>query len=385
MNRRRALAVALAALLATSGCSALDVLGGGEPAPPSEDVAAQFAELETLRATQVSTIRHDGTTNHTRSVVRIDFGDPRRQYQRVLAPPERAGTRIVANETAATIYDPQENTVTRIPRNERATYDRGEYFARIVAAARGNETVEKSAGVSPLPVVPATSTPHAVARELQGYTVEYLGTASVSGRHAYKFRMAASSEAALAVNRTLWLDAEFYYPLKVHQTLTLGNDTYEITKRLTNVTFNEPLPADAFALDPPANATVETLNVSAQRFDSLSALREATAVPVPDPELPEGYEFAGAQLYDRNATQVSLRYESADGRITVSKATGLGNASRGQQLGENVTVAGHDGRYLVAGPSSMVAVTCGDAQYTVVATSLEKQALLDVAASVVCE
>jgi outer membrane lipoprotein-sorting protein len=389
MDRPTLLAVAVAALLATSGCASLDALAGGTQTPPDVDVAERYGSLETVQATQVSSLTGENGTNRTRVSVRVDLaGEDVRQYQRVLSPPERAGDRTVVNDSAAFVYDASENAVTRVPRmNGTQRQSRGEYFASIVAAARSDDAEAPAGGVSPLPVVPATrSAPSVPGDAVEGFDVEYLGTQTVAGRTAHGFEMTASSEAALTVNRTLWLDSEFYYPLKTHQTMDYGDRTFETTARLTNVTFNADLPPETFELDAPANASVETLNVSTRTFDSVAALREHVDFSVPEPDVPDGYEFEQAGYVGGNATQASLEYAAADDeRLTVSKMAYVSNASAGFAAGENVTVAGREGRYVTTASTKVVSWECEDAQFSVVATDLEKKQLLAVAESVACE
>jgi outer membrane lipoprotein-sorting protein len=388
MNRRTLTTVAVVALLATSGCTSLGLLDGGTESPPDVDVDQRFDSLETIQATQVSTMTSGGETNETRTLVRADFtGDGVRQYQRTLEPPERAGDRIVVNESDAVIYDASENDVTRVPRmNGTQQLSRGEYFADIVAAAHSDDGRAPAAGVSPLPVVPPTGgAPSVPSDAIEGFEVEYLGTQSIAGRTAHGFEMTSASEAALSVNRTLWLDSEFYYPLKTHQTLDTGNRTIEVTAELRNVTFNEAIPDETFEFDVPANATVDTLDISSKTFDSIAALREHVDFTVPEPPVPEEYEFQRARYIGGNATQASLQYaNSAGDRLVVSKMTYVSNASGGFASGENVTVAGQQARYVTTGTAKILTWKCEASQFSVVATDLEQEQLIAVAESVGC-
>lgn len=387
-SRSPVLAVAFAALLVTSGCTALS-LGFGDTGPPTADVVERHDAIRSVEATQVSTLTSGNNTTHSRTRIRLDLVGVRRQSSLQLAPSSQAGDRVVVNESVMVVYDASENTVTRIPRIDRLTnQSRASYLGRIVEAARDDGEVVKPAGdVSPLPVVPATSAePSVPAGAIEGYRVEYIGTETVAGRTAHGFRMTAVSEAALDLNQTLWLDAEFYYPLRTDQTFSVGNTTMRVTSHLRNVTFNGDLPDEAFEFDPPANATVNTTDLpEMETYDSVSALEENTAASVPNPSIPDGYHFEQARSTSGNVSRVSLRYASGDGTLSVSKMASVSNATGPSTVGENVTVAGHDGSYVTFGASSVVTWTCGGHSYSVVATVLEREQLLDVAASVACE
>ncbi|MGB9965860.1 LolA family protein [Halobacterium hubeiense] len=387
MRRRALLAVALAALLATSGCVGLGVLGDGAETPPEVDVVDEYGDLGTLEATRVTTFDTGNGTEETRALVRVDLsGDRFRQFERVLAPESRAGDVTVVDEDGAMLYDADENEVTRVPQTAGgARANRSAYLDRVVSAARSDDVAAPSEGVSPLPVVPATrSGPSIPADAIEGFEVEYLGTDRVAGRTAHGFELTAVSEAALSANRTLWLDSEYYYPLATSQRLTFGNRTVETSTRLTDVTFDADLPADAFAFEVPENATVETLDVPTQSFDSVRALREHVAFSVPEPEVPATYEFDGARYVGGNATRATLQYDSPDGqRLTVTKATSAPDEGFFES-GENVTVAGRDAKYVTTPRTKFVSWTCEDARYSVVATDLDEDALLAVAESVAC-
>ncbi|MFC3476411.1 DUF4367 domain-containing protein [Halobacterium litoreum] len=386
MSRRPLLAVAVAALLVTSGCNAIGTLGGGSGADvPNEDVEAEFAELETMEATQVSVSTFGNTTNRTRSHLYAAFGDPVRQRQRVLSPESRAGNLVIANETTTVIYDDAANNATLIPRTATSSVDRSAYYASIVAAARENGTVDPETGVSPLPVLPARQGSSVPTEDIGGYRVEYLGTDTIADRTAHGFRMTPTTDAALTSNRTVWLDAEFYYPLKTHVRATLNDRTIEVESRVENVTFNADLPGGIFDFEPPENASVETLNVSAETYDTPEALREAVDIAVPDPDVPEGYAFVRGQHYPGNASQVGLHYEGEDGAtLRVSKMAYVTNGT-GLSSGENVTVAGREGNYLTTGRTKLLTWSCEESQYSIAASDLSKEELLAVAESVACE
>lgn len=390
MNRRPVVAVAIALVVVISGCSASAILGDDtEQSPPDVDVDRRYDSMETIEATQVSSLSSGDGTNETRTRVRIDFtGESAHQYQRVLQPDERAGDRTVVNGSAAIIYDASENAVTHVPRmNGTQRQSRGEYFAKIVAAARSDDGKAPATGVSPLPVVPATQSTSTVPGEaIEGYDVAYLGTQTVAGRTTHGFELRSLSDAALSVNRTLWLDSEFYYPLKTHQTMEYANRTIETAARLTNVTFNADIPAETFEFDVPPNATVETLDIPTQSFDSIAALREHADFSVPEPEVPDDYEFDQAQYIGGNATQAALQYANeADHQLTVTKMAYVSNASTPFTTGENVTVAGHEGRYVTTASATVLTWKCEESQFSVVATDLDKEALLAVAESLGCQ
>lgn len=383
------LAVAAAALLLTSGCSGLTLGTPAQSDPPTADVVERYSAIETVTATQVSTLTSDGNTTTSRTRLHLDLAGERRRYSRQFAPPPQAGDRVVVNESVTLVYDASEREATRIPRAESlSSRNRSLYFARVVEAARSdNGTVRPEAGVSPLPVVPATSQAPAVReRNITGYRVAYLGTKSIADRTAHGFRMTAVSDAAMDLNRTLWLDAEHYYPLATNQTMSVGNSTFHVESRLVDVTFDASLGGEAFDTDIPANVTVNTTDlVDARTYETRAALAADVSLSVPEPDLPDGYAFEAARTVTGNYTRVSLRYRHDRGLVSVSKTRMPGDGTGTPTAGENVTVAGHDGRFLATGSAILVSWSCDGYTYSVTATELDREELFEVASSIRCD
>jgi outer membrane lipoprotein-sorting protein len=390
MRRRTLIALVTAALLVTSGCASVQVLGtDAEQSPPDADVIQRLGSLETLEATRAATVDYNGSVNETKSVIRLDRStSPPEVFRRVLAPDDRAGDVSVYNESVSLQYDASENTVTRRPNKREhgaSVYNFSEYVASIVAAARDGDT-DTADTVSPLPMVPASSdTAQIPAEKFDEFRVEYLGTDTVAGRVAHGFEVTGTSEAALSMNQTLWLDSEYFYPLQVDQRVELENRTYEAHVALTAVSFNPALDEDAFAFDVPENATVERANVTTETVESPAALRDATNTSVPAVDAPDGYSFESASVVTDEFTRVSIRYASDGDALTVTKMTDIPAEDSVFTAGEKVTVAGQTAHYLTTGQSKQVSWRCSGVQYSVVASGLERDELLAVAESVACE
>lgn len=391
MGRRALLAVFTALLVVTSGCAGFQSLGGDDDeSPPDVDVVERYESLDTVEGTRALSFDGDSNATETRASVLVDLStSPPRQLQRVLAPEEHAGDVTLVNSSGALMYDASNNSVTRIPQSTTTgtPRDRAAFLASIVEAARDDEVAKPADGVSPLPVVPSTRTaPEIPSDAIDGFDVTYLGTDTVAGRTAHGFELTPASEAAISIEQTLWLDHEYFYPLKTHQVLETDNRTIETTVRLTEVTFDTDLPEDAFEFDIPENATVDTIDFDSETFDSLAAVRAATNRTIPSPDVPAGYEFQQAQLFGDRTTQVSLQYVSGNGeRLSVAMLGNTSDVGGGLTGGENVTVAGNDGRYVTTGQTKLLTWSCGERRYTLTASALDRDQLLAVGESIDCE
>jgi hypothetical protein len=182
--------------------------------------------------------------------------------------------------------------------------------------------------------------------------------------------------------RTLWLDTDWYYPLQRRAAWTQGGIRRVVRTTYTNVSFNPAFDDTTFTFDPPANASVETAETPEQRrYESVSALRAAAEMAVPDPSVPDDLLLAEATRTTGQITSVGLRYVNATSVVTVTK---LGTVYPTSSEGQEITVGGHDATYRNLGPEQSVVWTCEGAQYKVQGRGVHRSVLFEVAASVDC-
>jgi outer membrane lipoprotein-sorting protein len=391
MDRRGLVVLAVAALAATSACASLPGSGGTDR-PPSEDVAAAFEAVDALNGTTVVRVADGNGTGTTRRRVTRTFGDPSQLFAEVLAPAADAGSVTAVNETRQVQYRAAANEASVVDRDVLATTDPqnpGEYYAAVVAAARENTTVRPpQGGVSPLPVVPVTPPPEAAgsSERVTGYAVEYLGTETVAGRTTHGFRLTPASDAAVNVTRTLWLDDEYYYPLRETYRVNRGGESYRTEHRFERVSFNPDVPESTFDWRPPADASVNMVDADVTRYATVGELRNATDLPVPSAELSGGLSFQSGEVFERDRSQVTVTYASDGGeRVVVSVVPTPGEPPPLPRDGENVTVDGRDAVYATNSASSVVTWQCDSVRYVVRSASVDRERLLAVAASVACE
>ncbi|WP_049925219.1 LolA family protein [Halopiger goleimassiliensis] len=117
------------------------------------------------------------------------------------------------------------------------------------------------------------------------YDLEYQGTEEVAGREAHVLGVDLRSEAVKqgvsvllgdteyvyaletveapdeidVVEQTIWIDAEYDYPLQERQVFEFGDgERYEMVERFETVSFNGDLDDELFEFEPPENVTVES-------------------------------------------------------------------------------------------------------------------------------
>jgi len=324
------------------------------PAPPASAAAleatfeSRMTSLSSFTATRSQTTSMDNrTSSMTTDVwIRLSTGEYRTE---VVAPEERAGNTVVAGDDTMWVYDEARNTVS--------TYNRSSY-------GTANASVAVVTGL-------ATS-----------YDVTDYERATLDGRETYRVTLVPETDPGNSVETTVtaWLDTETYFPVTVEQSYDLENRSISTRTHYENVTLNATIPDERFTFDPPANATVESADLpDTQTFDSLESIRESVDVSVPDPEVPEGFEFQQGTLVEYNHTTISLNYENETSRLSVSKLS----SERSLDGGENVTVGDHDGHLRSYGDTTLVTWTCDGWTYSVSGT-IDRAELLDVARSIEC-
>jgi outer membrane lipoprotein-sorting protein len=317
----RAIAVCLVVLLAASlsGCAGLTRVASPQSQPPlpgAEEATERWESLETLSAT-VRTVQHteEGTVTTVSSVThRLD---PLGYRSRVRSVESNTTGRVyateghltVSNETTTALYRPDEESVSYIVR---ADTTREDVYLDILAAARENETIpQPTPGVPSLPRVPrddAAESNGSTSYRDQLVRVRYEGTETVDDRRTYRLAIEPVSPNASLKDQTLWLDAEYLYPLKRHVEFVAHGDRYEYLTTYRNVTFNPELPPGTFRLDRdrlPADVE-ETWFRSYATRDALAA---NVTMPVPDPFVPDGFELDRASHRSGDPAVVSLEYE----------------------------------------------------------------------------
>jgi outer membrane lipoprotein-sorting protein len=274
---------------------------------------------------------------------RLSTGEYRTE---VIAPEDRAGNVVVGGTETVWSYSEETNQVTKLDRP-----DAGSNVSATVVSTLATQ-----------------------------YEVTDYEEATVDGRETYRVTLAPETEGSVDATVTAHLDRETYFPVVVEQSYDLENRTFTSRTEYEDVTLNATIPDERFTFEPPENATVETVDVpETESFESLDAMRESVDASVPDPAVPDGYEFTQGNVVHGDNTSLTLRYENDTATLAVSKL----ESTRSMGDGENVTVGEHDGRVRTFGETTMVVWTCDGWTYSV-SGELDREKLLDLAASMEC-
>lgn len=388
-SARSALLFGLLAVSAlTAGCTLLEDTDGQE-LPSADAVETTVDDLHAVEATMVSRMDGGATPNETRleMVARPDTGEFRGE---VHAPEGQAGTIMVSNGTTMSLYNRTANEVRIVDVSGLTDLNDGSMdsvvavFEHLNAQSANAETPED---VSTLPVIPAGASGGAgsvTSLPLYGNaSFTYEGTGTVDGRDAYEVRVVPQDEEPLVSNYRLWLDAEWYYPLKTTGQVEIDGTNRTVSMVYRNVTFNPGVADETFEFEPPANATVvDAGNTSFEDYESRADLAAGANRTLPEPSVPSDFEFESGIRFDQDGgEQVSLRYENDSARVSVMvQPNGSASAS---PAGEVIEVDGRSATITTIADTIAVRLRCGTETYVVTGT-VSRETATDVAASLVC-
>lgn len=372
----------------------------GTQQPIGYNASERLSDLDGYTAT-VETVMHiDNETNRT--VQRV-WMRPGTGEMRVETIEGTGSTLTVSNGSVTWLYDREANEVTTLNTSGYGTESdtQGERIERIFKrlnvsrdAVEGSTSATITPSGAPLPSVPGggghagTSTSSPAVQAADEFGVHYEGTDTVDGRAVYVISIQPESEGNATVfeeyQQTMYVDTEWFLPLKTHIEWTSEDRSVEFTTTYRNVTFEPGIDDDRFEFEPPENATVVDSGLpSVRTYDSVGALRDAVSLPVPDPDIPSGFEFDVARHIPGEFRSVSLQYTAETAQLSVS-VNNVTDAGINETDGQRLTVDGREVIYREFGTSRIVSWTCGEYSYSVTATAVTKDRLLDVAASIEC-
>ncbi len=383
MNRRRILAAGVAVTLA--GCVTVpDSDTDGEP-PSSEELVRNAIDtrryMHDLAARRNMTVETaDRAVERVERVARQPPAKQRIEVVESTDPDVPAGSVTVTNRATTWEYNPKTAVVDK------------QYHPNKVDTDRTRLVLENL---------------------LEEYRLSYGGTATVDGRDAHvvetkppvedigpaidlvvgdttfvvPLRATTDSE-AMDVTRTVWIDAEYRYPIKEQNTLTVdGEIRHELTVTYEDLVIDEGLPAGTFTYDPPADATVETDGREpAGVFDSPSAAEEILHYELPEPDVPDAYVLDRITVVERaenvGGTTATLWYNDPD-VIARELYVAVREYERfNPDVLEEIEIDGRTG-YRSGGKRAQIFWTCEDVSYEV-GCLLQDAPLEEIAASIGC-
>ena len=337
----------VALLTVTAGCAAAL---GDDPDPEriADEMEDRHEQIEDIQGERVLTVETPNSTQRT--VMAVAERPPEQSRQEVLETNsewQSDGDVTVNDGETMFMYDASENTVTEY----NVSYD-------AESTAFANEEL--------------------IANALNESDVSYEGSDTVADRDVHVIELTDTD-----TNRTttVWVDKEFWYPLKYETAMERGDQQLSTTMVFEEVAFNEGLDDGTFEFEPPADATVEQYEPPETRtVDSLAAVDDETPYDVSAPELPDRFEFHEGRLTDAGDSRSAyLSYTAADERVGFS----VTNNTARELSGETVEIGDTEGVISEYGDMRSVTWDCDAVRYSL-SGELDRETLVDSAASVSC-
>lgn len=345
----------------------LAVLASGCTGEMSADEIASKAQekndaVESIRANFSTEISGpNGPTEFEVSVWR-EGNKSRMEY---LGPPEKRGDVVVRDGGRISRYDESENSL------------------RVVEALGRTD--------------PSTDFDSFVKNMVERYSFSLQGTEEVAGRECYVLKLRPKEEAGKAAEvsgeQRVWVDKEYWKPLKIISISSLGNRTVESKTVFTYVEYNVEIPESKFELEVPENTTVEEQSFRAPKtFESPGAASKEAGFEVVTPETPpEGYSLEGVRVvYFRQEPTAILTYRNESEVLTISEtranrsiAPDLNGSKVGDLEEEKVELENGEATYRSTGPYYILAWSCGDLTLTI-GGGTGKEEMMEIANSVDC-
>lgn len=331
-------ALAATLLLLTAGCAGLPIADTNAD-EIAEQVQDRHDEIEDMQGVMTTETEIDGDTQRTTMAF----------WER---PPDRYRTEVIESTGAGSSsdvtvfdgntswhYDTEANEVTR--------------FETDTDTAAAEFDIDESEVIESI---------------LEDYDVEYTGDETVGDRETYVLELTPTdeeSEPALGYDAlTLWVDQEYWYPIKQHAELSTGEETIAVTTTYEEIAFNEGIDDDRFEFEPPEDAEIVDAEMpDTRQFDDLEEAAAAVPFDVAEPTVPDEYavESVTTSEYD-DTTTLSATYESeaSDDSLFVTITDGDATAD-----GESIDVGDREGVLVDSFATTMIEWECDGLVYSV--------------------
>lgn len=346
-------AVAMATMLVLAGCAG--VLSGN---PDADEIAQQLQdrqdEIDDIQGVMTIESDFDGEATETTMEFweRPNTGEHRSEVIESTGF-ESEGDVTVHDGTTTWIYDSEANEVTRLDLDldlDEMEIDEGEIIESM----------------------------------LDEYDVEYNGTETIGDHDTHVLELTPTDEAdeEFAYDElTMWVDDEYWYPVKQDATMSVGEETVTTTITYEELAFNEGIDDEKFTFDVPDGAeVVEAELPETEQFDSVSEADDATEFDVAEPDVPDEYEFDSATVSEHESeTSVSLLYENDEYLfVSISETKPMTTDGETVEVGDTEATI-HD----MPGTTSLQ-FEC-DGLYHDVSGDLDEDKLIEIAEPLSCE
>ncbi len=306
----------------------------------AEEIAKKMEEkykaVKDMEGTMVTTIYVNG--KKIVSVTKFAMKKPDKYWS------DSENYTMVSNGTVMWIYDKKRNEVTimKLPKKKKPKFDYGELIEDLM-----NNT-----------------------------NVKLLGSEKVSGRDCYVIEVIPKNK-TFYVEQKLWIDKEYWYPLKIES----DYGKLKLTIEYKDVKFNTGIPDSLFEFKPPKGAKVIEQKFTLPKKLTFEEAQKQVNFTIIAPKYTAGFKFNYAYVFKFDGREmVSLYYTKDDQKLVIAESTGypktpLPNATK-------VNVNGITAEYSQVLGISILRFYNGNISITI-STKLPKDEVINIAKSMV--
>jgi len=206
---------------------------------------------------------------------------------------------------------------------------------------------------------------------LEKYDVKLLGSEKVSNRDCYVIQL-TPKKAKLNKTIKMWVDKEFWYPLKIVYQIGEIKSTLEYI----DVKFNTGVSDDIFEFKPPKGAKIVKNPFKMKRFKSVEEAQECVDFKILKPTYTAGYELK--EVVVLSDTVVLNYYNESKDVLTISESN-KGSLPE-MPNAEKVKIGNEEGLFLEIYGSKMLTFKRDEVVITISA-KLSKEELIKIAES----
>jgi outer membrane lipoprotein-sorting protein len=418
-SRVRVLVLALALAVALAGCSFApggSTEAGPPPIPDGDEAASAYSSIGNVTGDMRLSVSAGNETNETTLRFAAEVAT-RNVRERVTSPARHQGNLFVSNETHYWRYNATRDVAVRYAHDDdtfTSTFGTGEdgfaaFLEAAFDAANENGTVSNlpNVGVGPAPTVASANQgedehvtrPTATVDE---YVVSYDGMATVAGERTHVLVVTpanqentsttapsenADSDSVQNLTVTYYVETERFFPVRVERHAVIDGEEWSHVMTFSNLNYGANLSGSTFTYEPDEGTDVFDYSNGVVRFPTRDALASNTSVPLPEPDLPDGYEFVGGASIRLNTTGLQVLYSNGTTALIAGRYVDDGFIPESErENAEEMTVNGHRALYSTVRQTHALYVYCGD--YVVsgaAAQSVPKAFLVEFTASIACD
>jgi outer membrane lipoprotein-sorting protein len=207
---------------------------------------------------------------------------------------------------------------------------------------------------------------------LKSYNIKLLGEEKIDDRECYVIEAEPKAGGA---KMKMWVDKEYWYPLKTEMTI----EDIKTTVEYRNVSFNSGLSDDLFEFTPPENAKIVEKTFEMPEKLTIEEAQQRVNFTIVKLSYTAGFEFDYAMVFGKMA---QLYYKKGDDVMVISERIGESGESKPFPNAEKVKIGNTEGEITEIVGTRMLKFSKNNLEITI-AGKLSEDEIVKIAESMV--